>query len=249
MKIIITENQLNNILKEQDEFTNQLNWLKSYIASPKYLERLKKEFPNKDQNFIESERNIRLKNLDGVKSRTEFVNAIGKSPGWISGMYNPETKKFSFEKEYRPNNWKPSEGFETIPTHEFGHAVDDAGKRIPLSTEKKIFNYTKGGDKNFPYYTGKSGTFDYYTTPTEFINRIQPIRYLLKQQNIYDASKEDFTEKEYNKMMVNPQIKNNTHFQDIMNSLKGTDQEKKIKFIDVMNTIAMNDNNLNIDSV
>ena len=39
-------------------------------------------------------------------------------------------------------------------------------------------------------------------------------------------------------MMNNPTIKNNTHFQDIFNSLKGNDQEKKKNFTEIMNTIA-----------
>jgi hypothetical protein len=251
------------ITEQGNEVKNQLDWLRSYVKSPTYMERLKKEFSNKDQKFIENERNIRLGNLEDAEYRTHFVKSIGKEPGFISGVMIPKkydgffydypSKKWLpnkyykdpkgydkpgnvyMEKEYDPKNWSPSSGFETIPAHEYGHLIDDGGARIPQSTKEKIFNYTKRGyDKNY-----KSGNieFDYISTPTEFINRIQSIRYLLNQQKIYNSNK-NFTDADYIKMMNNPTIKNNTHFQDIFNSLKGNDQEKKKNFTEIMNTIA-----------
>ena len=252
------------ITEQGGEVSNQLNWLRSYVNSPKYLERLKKEFTNKDQSFIENERNIRLGNLEDAEYRTHFVKSIGNKPGWVSGMaipkkydgffYDYPSKKWLsrkyykdskgydkaghvyMEKEYEPKNWAPYSGFETIPAHEYGHLIDDVGNRIPQSTKEKIFNYTKQGeDKNY-----KSGNmeFDYLSTPTEFINRIQSIRYLLNQQKIYNPSTKNFTDADYIKMMNNSTIKNNAHFQDVFDSLKGNDQEKKKNFIDIMNTIA-----------
>ena len=251
------------ITEQGNEVKNQLDWLRSYVKSPTYMERLKKEFSNKDQKFIENERNIRLGNLEDAEYRTHFVKSIGKEPGSISGVaipkkydgffYDYPSKKWLpdkyykdpkgydkpgnvyMEKEYDPKNWSPYSGYETIPAHEYGHLIDDGGARIPQSTKEKIFNYTKRGyDKNY-----KSGNmeFDYISTPTEFINRIQSIRYLLNQQKIYNSNK-NFTDADYIKMMNNPTIKNNTHFQDIFNSLKGNDQEKKKNFTEIMNTIA-----------
>lgn len=263
------------ITEQGGEVSNQLNWLRSYVNSPKYLERLKKEFPNKDQSFIENERNIRLGNLEDAEYRTHFVKSIGNKPGWVSGMaipkkydgffYDYPSKKWLLrkyykdpkgydkaghvymEKEYDPKNWAPYSGFETIPAHEYGHLIDDVGNRIPQSTKEKIFNYTKqSDDKNY-----KSGNmeFDYLSTPTEFINRIQSIRYLLNQQKIYNPSTKNFTDADYIKMMNNSTIKNNTHFQDVFDSLKGNDQEKKKNFIDIMNTIAYQPNNNNSKTV
>ena len=260
-------------LNEQttSEFDKQLQWWKSYLNSPMYLERLKKEFPNKPQDFLEKERQERLKNLDNVKDQTHFVKAISKEPGYVSGLmipknyegeyydylekkwkknkWTPDVKGYDkkghvyFEKEYNPKNWNPATGFETIPAHEFGHLVDDGGSRIPQSTKEKIYKYTQGGDKKYPNYKIGDKVFDYESTPSEFINRIQPIRYLLNQQGIYDAGKKQFTKDDYNKMIKNPTILKNVHYQDIFKSLKGTDQEKMNNFIDLMNTVAMNKNN------
>lgn len=265
--------QVMNIHEQKNnEVLNQLNWLRTYVKSPKYLERLKKEFPNKDQSFIENERNIRLGNLEDAEYRTHFVKSIGKNPGWVSGMaipkkfdgfyYDYQSKKWLprkyekdskgydkaghvyMEKEYDPKNWSPNKGFETIPAHEYGHLIDDGGFRIPQSTKEKIFKYTKQNqyDKNY-----KSGNmeFSYFTTPSEFINRIQSIRYLLDKQKIYSPSTKNFTEADYMKMINNSTIKNNTHFQDVFDSLKGDEEEKKKNFIDIMNTVAYQPNKNN----
>lgn len=260
-------------LNEQttSEFDKQLEWWKSYLNSPMYLERLKKEFPNKPQDFLEKEKQERLKNLDNVKNQTHFVDAISKEPGYISGLMIPKNyegeyydyleKKWKknkwtsdkkgydkkghvyFEKEYNPKNWDPSTGFETIPSHELGHLVDDGGVRIPQITKEKIYKYTQGGDKKSPSYKSGDMVFDYESTPSEFINRIQPIRYLLNKQGIYDARKKQFTKDDYNKMIKNSTILQNQHYQDVFKSLKGTEQEKMNNFIDLMNTVAMNKNN------
>jgi hypothetical protein len=260
-------------LNEQitSEFDKQLQWWRSYLNSPMYLERLKKEFYNKPQDFLEKERQERLKNLDNVKDQTHFVSAISKEPGYVSGLmipknyegeyydylekkwkkkkWTPDAKGYDkkghvyFEKEYNPKNWNPVTGFETIPAHEFGHLVDDGGVRIPQTTKEKIYKYTQGGNKKYPNYKSSDKVFDYESTPSEFINRIQPIRYLLNQQGIYDARKKQFTKDDYNKMIKNPTILQNQHYQDVFKSLKGTDQEKMNNFIDLMNTVAMNKNN------
>jgi hypothetical protein len=268
-------------LNEQtsNEFDKQLEWWKSYIQSPMYIERLKKEFPGKPQDFIEKERQERLKNLSNVKDETHFVNAIAKDPGYISGMmipknyegeyYDYKEKKWKknkwvphnkgydkkgnlyFEKEYNPKNWNPYSGYETIPAHEIGHKVDDGGYRIPQATKEKIYKYTQGGDKTLSQYKTNNMMFDYHSTPSEFINRIQPIRYLLNQQGIYDARKKQFTKDDYYKMIKNPTIKQNEHYQDVFKSLKGSEQEKMTNFIDLMNTIASNekDGSLSIKNV
>lgn len=262
---------LQNLFEQRDEFNNQYNWWISYLQSPMYIDRLKKEFPRKANQLpadwetqIAQERNTRLSNLKNAKSKMHFVKSIESEPGYILGMVYPKqytgeywdykTKSWKkrakssdprdksghsyFERDYSPANWDPYPGFETIPAHEFGHLVDDGGYRIPKATIEKIFRYTGGGDPTFPFtrYSGKE--FDYESDPTEFINRIQPIRYLLNKQKIYDARKRAFTESDYNKMINSPEIQNNQHFKDIFKSLKGSDIEKKKNFIDIMNSIA-----------
>ena len=266
MKIILTESQYKLIVEQKtNEVKNQLEWLRSYISSPKYLERLRKEFPGKPEQFIQNERNVRLNNLKNMENKTHYVKSIGKNPGTFSGMmipkkregetFNYKTQKWEpdkvvksakgidkpghvyFEKEYQPKNWNPYPGYETIPTHEYGHIVDDGGSRIPASTKQKIFNYTIQRPDS-PSYRSGGMEFDYNSTPTEFINRLQAVRYLLNQTKIYNTSTNQFTDKEYNMMINNPTIKNNVQYQDVMDTLKGNANDKKKYFIDLMNTTA-----------
>ena len=252
-----------------NEFNKQLEWWRSYIKSPMYMKRLEKEFPGKQKDFLEKERQERLQSLSNIKNQTHFVKAIGKEPGYISGLMIPKNYKGQYydfrtkewkqskwtpdskgydkkghvylEKEYDPKNWNPYPGYETIPAHELGHVVDDGGYRIPKATAEKIYKYTGGGDKDSPSTRVDNKTFDYFSTPTEFINRIQPIRYLLNKQGIYDAGTKEFTKDDYNKMIKDPTIKQNVHYQDVFNSLKGTEKQKIENFIDIMNTIASNE--------
>jgi hypothetical protein len=261
------ENVIKTNLSAKEELASQYNWWLSYLQSPQYLQRLQKEFPGKDKKWIETERDARLNNLQSVKNKTQFVNAIGEEPGYFSGMYigkKYEGERWDYgQQKWVKNKYEPSSnkkkydkqgniyiekgfntpGYETIPAHELGHAVDDGGYRIPASTKEKIYKYTggstAGGYSNKEYRSGGK-EFDYVTTPTEFINRLQPVRYLLQKSKIYDAKTKDFTEQDYNKMMNNPEIRGNEHFKDVMNSLKGNSQEKKKNFIDLMNTIASN---------
>jgi len=274
-KLISIDIEPKPIEPKPTEGTNkQKDWLLSYIKSPMYRERLKKEFPDQNNAFITNEVNERFNNV--LNEKVDYVKSIAKEPEYISGItipkqyegewYDYKQDKFLpgkwgpdsygrgndkpghiyLENEYRPNAWNPTKGFETTPLHEFGHAADDGGVRIPTSTKKKIFNYTKS-DASAPRYRSKGMTFDYYNTPTEFINRIQPIRYLLDKNNIYDAKTNVFGEKEYNKMFKNSEIIKNVHFQDVMNTLKGTAEQKKAAFIDIMNSVAQNDQPQNED--
>ena len=269
MNIILTESQYNLIVEQnKNEVKNQLDWLRSYVSSPKYLERLRKEFPGKSEQFIQNERNARLNNLKGMENKTHYVKSISDNPGIFSGMmipkkregqrYNYQTKRWEldkavkspkgidkpgnvyFEKEYQPKNWNPYPGFETIPTHEYGHIIDDGGARIPTSTKQKIFNNTKN-DPDYPNYKSDGMIFNYENTPTEFINRFQSVRYLLNKLKIYNPSTNQFTEKDYNMMINNPTIKSNVHYEDIMKTLKGDTNQKKKVFIDFMNTLAKRD--------
>lgn len=254
-----------------DNTIEQKQWLQKYVKSPMYIDRLKQEGFTNPKN----EQNIRLNNLN--QAQPNYVKAISKNPGFISGMYIPKKNEgfhrsvsYEYENDWIPNKWvkdnikhldkkgqvyleneyKPGKnpyfGFETTPLHEFGHAVDDGGNRIPEPTINKIKSFTNNDNLSKTIYkTNKGVEFDYLNTPTEFINRLQPIRYLLDKSKIYDAKTEKFTEKHYDKMINDPNIKYNVHYDDVMKVLKGNDKEKKKNFINMMNTIANNKTNQN----
>lgn len=207
----------------KEETKLQKEWLQKYMKSDLYKERLNAEgFKNPEQ-----EASIRLNNLNTAP--ISYVDKIGKRPKLISGIYTPE-HKIKLESEYKPSEFNPDSGFETIPLHEMYHASDRGGKRIPKQTIKNIQDRTNTPTNPFEKY---------YTTPTEFIGRIQPTRYLLQREGIYDASKKVFDEKDYENMLKNRGVRENTHFQEFYENVKGsTPEEKKENFIWFMNNIA-----------
>jgi len=248
------------------QYTNpdeQKAWLKSYVESPMYGTRLQREFGTKD---IDTEWKQRIANLQN-SSYSIAKQPLAKNWGYVSGLYVPKEYKGQYY-DYSKNTWtknsytkdpikhfdkkgkvylepeyrtgaEPFSGFETVPLHEFSHVIDDGGFRVPKRTEQYIYDNTLG-DSYGNYKSGKLD-FSYTNTPSEFIGRIQPIRYLLNKQGIYDARKQEFNLSHFNKMMKNPSIQENVHFQDVWKQLKGNDAQKKSKFIEMMNRIAKNE--------
>jgi len=254
------------------ELLKQYNWLVGYMKSPKYLERLKKEFPKSTDQEIKSERDQRFKNVSDLKNKVyiEGKDKLGGSAGFyipktsygeqlVWGKWekpdpnNPNKGSVFLRTEYKPSKFKPDEGFEFIPTHEFSHAVDDGGYRIPKSTQDKIYQLTKPGKYSkqdvIGHWREKEGSkeFDYEQTPSELIGRIQAVRALLDRLKLYDVNK-DFTTLDWDKIITNPKVKQDAAFQDIIKSIKGDDgkgvncPEKKKNFIELLNTVAQIDN-------
>ena len=77
----------------------------------------------------------------------------------------------------------------------------------------------------------------YYTRPTEYLGRMQPLRYLMQQEGLYDAGTQDFTKEDLEKAKQNKTIKNNQHFQDLMKNVNSDED-----FIELMNKVASVDN-------
>ena len=259
------------------ELLKQYNWLVSYMKSPKYLERLKKEFPSYDNKQLTKERDIRLKNVISLKDKVHIVGQnvlqglvgfyvpktnYGQDLQWGKWVdIDPSKNTGDFKKrgnlflstKYNPNKFKPSDGWEFIPTHEFSHGVDDCGIRIPKQTQDKIYQLTKPGinfkESRFGHWREKEGQkeFDYEQTPTEFIARMQAVRALLDRLKLYDATK-DFTLQDWDKIITNPKVKEDIAFQDIIKCLKGDNSKgvncpiKKKNFIELFNSIAQIDN-------
>lgn len=198
---------------------DQRSWLTEYLNSPKYKERLKKEFPSFSQKQLADQLSQRQSNLKNAK--VKVVDTIGKKPGYIFGDHENGNIRIEKGTFGYPN-------FSTIPIHELGHAVDNGGNLVSEYTKRIL---KKNLSQNDPYYAA----------PSEFINRLQPIRYLLDKEGIYDAKSQDFNSEIFDKLQSNPTIKNNVHFQDVMNTLNGkTEEQKKNQFIMMMNSIASN---------
>ena len=204
------------------------------IFSHKYKERLKKEFPDYSDNQIGQEVKARLNNV--MQTRVGFLprsSEISTGVGGTQGVYNadeypgaimlrPEYSASTSDVLFKPGNYLS--GYNTIPLHEWSHAADDGGNRMPQSTTDLMLSKMKENS------LGISKDKYYYTRPTEYLGRMQPLRYLMQQEGLYDAGTQDFTKEDLEKAKQNKTIKNNQHFQDLMKNVNSDES-----FIELMN--------------
>jgi hypothetical protein len=219
------------------EGVEQYKWFKDYMQSPKYVERLQKEFPNYNKDQIGKEVKSRLENV--MQTRVGFLpfsSDISPSLGSTQGVYDadeypgaimlrPEYSASTSDEIFKPGNYLG--GYTTIPLHEWSHAADDGGNRIPQSTTDLMLSKMKENFRGLPkdkYY---------YTKPTEYLGRMQPLRYLMQKEGLYDAGTQDFTKEDLEKAKQNKTIKNNVHFQNLMENVKSDED-----FIELMNKVA-----------
>ena len=219
------------------EGVKQYKWFKNYMRSPKYVERLKKEFPDYTDKQIGQEVKSRLENV--MQTRVGFLprsSDISTGVGGVQGVYNadeypgaimlrPEYSASTSDVLFEPGNYLS--GYNTIPLHEWSHAADDGGNRMPQSTTDLMLSKMKENSLDIPkdkYY---------YTRPTEYLGRMQPLRYLMEQEGLYDAGTQDFTKEDLEKAKQNKTIKNNVHFQNLMDNVNSDED-----FIELMNTVA-----------
>ena len=172
---------------------------------------------------------------------------------------NSKSNNIYLETPYRPDVWIPGEGYNTIPLHEIGHAADDGGFRIPYKTEKLIYDSTNkayAGPLNYDVPPWDNATkvinklpFKYTNTPTEFVNRLIPLRYELERAGIWKPGEEDFVNGMYNLMLKNPDVMKNEHINDVLDSIPGANgtQSKRAIVTKLLNEIALNDKNQNLD--
>ena len=223
------------------EGVKQYKWFKNYLQSPKYVERLKKEFPDYTDKQIGQEVKSRLENV--MQTRVGFLprsSDISTGVGGVQGVYDadeypgsimlrPEYSASTSDVLFEPGNYLS--GYNTIPLHEWSHAADDGGNRMPQSTTDLMLSKMKENSLDIPkdkYY---------YTKPTEYLGRMQPLRYLMQEEGLYDAGTQDFTKEDLEKAKQNKTIKNNVHFQDLMENVKSDEG-----FIELMNKVASVDN-------
>lgn len=246
----------------------QRKWLMGYIKSPMYLQRLGKEFPDYSQKELKKERDTRLKNVQNVKVKYPS-KPLGKDFGYVSGMYyhkqtkeddkwrnKGENKWYPFtvdqskkgtlelEPEYRPNDWNPVSGYDTTPLHEFSHAADDGGYRIPSKTSQLIHNSTKDY-LNFPASEQwiDSNLFGYQNSPSELSARLKVLAYEAEKAGIWKPGEEEFIDGMYNEMLRDKDLMNNSNVKDILEAIPGSNfsKQKRAILTKLLNEIAMND--------
>lgn len=133
-------------------------WWTRYINSPKYKERLQKEFPKYSESEIDSELSARKLNLDRTYPIVGGVGEDFKNPaveGYAPLIEEDQRENSSIKgkvKNFIEDNIAPSlrpvylrngEDSNTY-THEISHSVDEGGRRIPIGTVSNIVRRTRG---------------------------------------------------------------------------------------------------------
>lgn len=246
------------VSKLMPEIQKQFQFLKEYTASPKYQERLTK-MVNTEKQLQNSLTNDRLaaEQMHAYRTNTPTADVVSgiqqfnqkalnslQQPGKIvvgdidlgrnvAGGYD------SAYDDVRMNEALVAQN-PTVPVHEFSHA--STGGQQPYSKKfedmytKKIFITPKNSN-----YSGE------VQKPTEVKARLDAIRYLGAQKGLFDASKTDFTERDWNNLIKDKDIKNDFNFKQIVDQLP--DNKKKVGFVWLMNNIAKVDTSHNDDIV
>ena len=222
-----------NTWSNREQNLEAKNYLRKYIMSPKYLERLEIEFPDLTKSELKKERDSRLNNLNTVKVSMADKPLGGAGYGGILGRYTPKAKdqtaeslRLNKEAGYSPHaiylEPNPYWTHQDNNLHEYSHALESG--QVSEKTKKFVDKITNDSS-------------DYLRRPTEFVARLQVLRYRMYQLGLYDPSTEEFTE-EHLKLMKNSEIRSDSHFDDIYQILKGNKKEQDKNLIKSMNEIA-----------
>ena len=234
-----------NIHSTKEENWKKKKYLFDCLKSDKYKERLTKEMEGASEKEIQAEINKRIQNLKNIG--VEVVKDPISPGGWggTLGIYWPsELTKEELQRGVKPSHIQLEphslKSHKNINLEEYSHALEGGtkgGERITEKTKKLIESVTITPSERM-YGSGVDPYEKYITTPTEFTAQIQSVRYNMKEKGIYDPLTEDFTEKHFKELMNNSDLKKDTHFERLWDSLEGDENQKKKSFIKVMNEIA-----------
>lgn len=235
------------VSKLMPEIQKQFQFLKDYTASPKYQERLTKMVNTEKilQNAMVPER-LAAEQMSAFKTNTPTAQVVSGIQQYnqqsLAGLQQPGKIQVgdidlgrnvaggfdSAHDDVRMNEALVAQN-PTVPVHEFSHA--STGGQQPYSKKfqdtylNKIF--IRPGNSKFEGEVQK---------PTEVKARLDAIRYLGAKKGLFDAGKTDFTEKDWNKIINDKEIKNDFNFKQIVDQLP--ENKKRVGFTWLMNNIA-----------
>ena len=271
----------------KDKVNQSKQFMLEYINSPKYLERLRKEYPDADEETIKRVYEDRKANFKNSSDNLSIVKKIDNEADSVLGVQYSRENDYRVDPkyQYKIHDKKAGKieitekGLKANPhvvTHEISHGITDGTSKMPTKTIIDIIKRTRGNkpegfdpegyarkfsdgffkneeklldslisidndiethskksdaiskaneyfenlDNYSPFSTAEVNTqfnnilydingvdgyskrptvTDYTSDPTEYLARMQSLRQELKNQGIYDASKEDFTEDHFNK--------------------------------------------------
>lgn len=210
----------NNVEQQKQE-------VRDYLNSPGFLRIAERNYPDPI-----AERNARLNRLNTVPY--SIVDSIGRSPGYINGIYLYDDHKIILENL----------GYKGIPFEEFNHSTTYGrmSDRENVGIEKRMIgpSSTKTGTVNPT--TGNPTNYD--NDPVEVQNRILLLRKAATEAGVYDYNKEDFTKSHIKKLKQsieeNPQLYDYNQINSLFENVK-SDRD----LIWLMNNITYNDNSSN----
>lgn len=235
---------VSNVAKKSIE--EQLKYMKEYIASPKFKDRLKKQLNTEKKiggNYTDILNVFAGKKITSQKELNDRVNSIiekSKKQSEILKNKNINVGDFAIGPnvgaEYQKDTGKINinenalKDVPTIPIHEISHAVSDGKDPYSYSFKEKFLD-------KILQPTHKLGD-PYVQTPTEIKARLDAIRFLAKKKGIYDAGKQDITKEVFKKLISDKEIKNDKNFKEINGQLK--ENYKENGMIWLLNNIAKN---------
>jgi hypothetical protein len=172
-------------------------WTLDYINSPKYRERLKGS-GYEDVNGEIKARAEDVKNTKISYSRPTALEALKsfRLPVYPSSHFDDDIVNLDYKSDLKylkkayPELPMPTKN--EILAHEMSHAETEYGGRDNRMNDYDTRNL-KGRGMNIPWVNSHD------KEPDENKSDLNAFRYLLKQQGIYDAGKEDFTKEHLKK--------------------------------------------------
>ena len=263
--------RIKNKFQDGGEIEEQKKWLQDYVNSPMYRQRLLQELGKNGKYDVDSEIKERSNNLLGLDY--EITNRMPKNVLGLYGAKYPHDREVELDGYgILPDSYMNSKNrgklkvrkkhvSDLTPLHEFSHAIDDGGSRIPDTTIRDIFDRVEGShyvksnnpttntnrrysnvNRSFdlPSNTFDLG-FDYISTPSELMARQNVLRYLLNKEGIYDAKKEVFDKEHFEKMLNNSNIIENNQVREYLDAVKGSNPDEfRNNVMWLMNNIAFN---------
>ena len=229
VKPIYTTAAVENSLAVKNKAAVAKAFLNEWMASPKYVEMMKKSAPKEYINITQQRK------ADLANAQVSYMHMDSPDKD------NTAADSNSYDGSIRVY----SKGVNTNGTlvHDLSHSSDRTGKRLPQSDLNRIGKFSNSRYKTTivekPENVKKRKDWaSYLSTPTETRSRLNEIRFQAKNNNLYDPYKQKVTPEIYDTMMQHKFEKGASKGYDPLRQLKTVYSDDQI--INLLNTVAEN---------
>jgi hypothetical protein len=219
-------NLLKNIKGESEKF------LKGWMDSPMYKKMINASIntsPRPDAETVKAiNREDQLKKMSWDYSDLDADKSwFNKLQGTTLGEFDPLNNKVLINPTVNDNR------LYAAGIHEASHATDRAGAYIPISDITKMINYKKENEQEKGFFTKLFDDYyfnDYVGKPTETRARLNSVRYIGKQEKLYDPYKEKIDKnilKKFSNTTQLDQLRKIYNDEQIIDMLNSVSQSKK----------------------